>query len=83
MADDSPWRPTDQAIMDQTREIAQKEIETLPLLTDATSLDALELEYQNADEQFGRKVQDLSKRYSKYRKTRPDGNCFFRAFGEL
>lgn len=26
-------------------------------------------------------VQDLYKKYSYIRKTRPDGNCFYRAFG--
>lgn len=26
-------------------------------------------------------LQDLHKKYSYIRKTRPDGNCFYRAFG--
>lgn len=29
----------------------------------------------------GLPLQDLHKKYSYIRKTRPDGNCFYRAFG--
>ena len=43
------------------------------------SLKALESEYTK-DEVYMSKVKTLSQKYSFFRRTRPDGNCFFRAF---
>lgn len=43
------------------------------------SLKALENEYTE-DEVYLSKAKALSQMYSSFRRTRPDGNCFFRAF---
>lgn len=40
---------------------------------------SLDKEYAN-DEVYLGKVKDLASKYKSIRKTRPDGNCFFRAF---
>jgi ubiquitin thioesterase protein OTUB1 len=39
----------------------------------------LEDEYAG-DEIYCQKVHDLARKYKSMRRTRPDGNCFFRAF---
>lgn len=53
--------------------------ETTPLVSEQLPLTCLWTEY-NGDEIFTAKIQDLSKKYKFIRRTRPDGNCFFRAF---
>lgn len=40
---------------------------------------SLEMEYR-PDDVYAKKVRDLSSKYKSIRRTRPDGNCFFRAF---
>lgn len=42
-------------------------------------MSSLEKEY-NEDPVYLLKVKDLASKYKKIRRTRPDGNCFFRAF---
>lgn len=53
--------------------------ETIPLVGELEDLASLEQEYQE-DPVYLAKVKDLSLKYSYIRRTRPDGNCFFRAF---
>ncbi|XP_068143530.1 ubiquitin thioesterase otubain-like [Drosophila tropicalis] len=53
--------------------------DSTPLVSDQLPLTCLKAEY-NGDEVFTAKIQDLAKRYKYMRRTRPDGNCFFRAF---
>ena len=48
------------------------------MIGDLCSLSELSGEYE--DEIYRNKVVDLSKTYSSIRRTRGDGNCFFRAF---
>lgn len=43
-------------------------------------MDILQKEYSLEDEIYQQKVKDLRSKYRNIRKTRPDGNCFFRAF---
>jgi ubiquitin thioesterase protein OTUB1 len=43
-------------------------------------LETLESEYVN-DDIYQKKVRNLANKYEQIRRTRPDGNCFFRAFG--
>ncbi|PHT96619.1 Ubiquitin thioesterase OTUB1 [Capsicum chinense] len=49
------------------------------LVGDKESLSTLEAEYLS-DEIYKLKVKDLATKYKNIRRTRPDGNCFFRAF---
>lgn len=53
--------------------------ESIPLVGDLEELSSLEKEY-NEDPVYLLKVKDLSAKYKNIRRTRPDGNCFFRAF---
>lgn len=53
--------------------------ETIPLVGELEELSSLEKEY-NEDPVYLLKVKDLSSKYKYIRRTRPDGNCFFRAF---
>lgn len=53
--------------------------ETIPLVGELEALSSLEKEY-NEDPVYLLKVKDLSSKYKHVRRTRPDGNCFFRAF---
>ena len=53
--------------------------ESIPLVGDLEELASLEKEY-NEDPIYLLKVKDLSSKYKHIRRTRPDGNCFFRAF---
>lgn len=53
--------------------------ESTPLVGDLEVLSSLEKEY-NEDPIYLLKVKDLSSKYKFIRRTRPDGNCFFRAF---
>lgn len=48
-------------------------------MSEQLPLTCLQEEY-NGDEIFTDKIQELSKKYKFIRRTRPDGNCFFRAF---
>lgn len=53
--------------------------ETISLVGEKESLKALESEYTE-DEVYLSKAKALAQKYSFFRRTRPDGNCFFRAF---
>ncbi|UXI16506.1 histone deacetylase [Sarcoptes scabiei] len=57
-------------------EIAQQ----FPLVADLMSISKLHEEYAEEDQVYQKKVKDLEEQYSHLRKTRPDGNCFYRAF---
>lgn len=49
------------------------------MVSDQQTISTLNSEY-NDDAVYSSKVKDLAEKYSSLRKTRPDGNCFFRAF---
>lgn len=49
------------------------------MVSDLQAISTLSYEYID-DTVYCAKVKDLSDKYSAMRKTRPDGNCFFRAF---
>lgn len=52
----------------------------IQLIGSKEGLDTLENEYVN-DEIYLKKTRDLATKYDCLRRTRPDGNCFFRSFG--
>ncbi|XP_011897581.1 PREDICTED: ubiquitin thioesterase OTUB1 [Cercocebus atys] len=81
----------DEAIMAQQDRI-QQEVRGCnccaePLVSERLELSVLYKEYAEDDniyqqeDQGGSLARDLHKKYSYIRKTRPDGNCFYRAFG--
>ncbi|XP_034827302.1 ubiquitin thioesterase otubain-like [Maniola hyperantus] len=69
----------DELIMKQQREIEKEISESIPLVGDLEPLSSLEKEY-NEDPVYLLKIKDLAAKYKSIRRTRPDGNCFFRAF---
>eukprot|EP00929_Paragymnodinium_shiwhaense_P001050 TRINITY_DN101279_c0_g1_i1.p1 TRINITY_DN101279_c0_g1~~TRINITY_DN101279_c0_g1_i1.p1 ORF type:complete len:273 (-),score=53.00 TRINITY_DN101279_c0_g1_i1:145-963(-) len=65
-------------ILEQEREI-REQTEVVPLVAAPVQLDALREQYaDNAG--FLPKVQNLAKSFRALRRTRPDGNCFYRAY---
>ncbi|KAL9927097.1 ubiquitin thioesterase otubain-like [Glossina fuscipes fuscipes] len=69
----------DELIMQQQREIEKEISETIPLVSEKLPVACLNEEYLG-DAVFTSKTLDLASKYSFMRRTRPDGNCFFRAF---
>lgn len=53
--------------------------DAIPLVGDLEPVLSLNKEYEN-DDVYLEKVKDLAAKYKFVRRTRPDGNCFFRAF---
>lgn len=49
------------------------------MVSELQAIDTLGNEYTD-DQVYCNKVKDLGAKYTAMRKTRPDGNCFFRAF---
>ncbi|CAG9129265.1 hypothetical protein JYU34_008406 [Plutella xylostella] len=69
----------DELIMKQQREIEKEISESIPLVGELEDITSLEKEYFE-DPVYLLKVKDLTSKYKHIRRTRPDGNCFFRAF---
>ncbi|KAL1509156.1 hypothetical protein ABEB36_003938 [Hypothenemus hampei] len=69
----------DELIMAQQRQIEKEISETIPLVGELEAITTLSSEY-STDEVYLSKIKDLVSKYSHIRRTRPDGNCFFRAF---
>lgn len=53
--------------------------DTKPFVSELQDLNVLDTEYSD-DPIYTSKLKYLSSKYKSIRKTRPDGNCFFRAF---
>ncbi|XP_065661435.1 ubiquitin thioesterase OTUB1 isoform X2 [Hydra vulgaris] len=71
----------DLATIEQVRDI-EKEISTLfPLVGELECVESLLHDYASDDQVYQNKLKDLFHRYSHLRRTRGDGNCFYRAFG--
>lgn len=75
----NPEANYDEATMVQQREI-EKTTEDQPLIGDLEDLAVLLKEFAN-DEVYVAKIKHLQKKYGHFRRTRGDGNCFYRAFG--
>jgi len=68
----------DEQIMLQTKEIEDEIKRTSKLIGDAEDLTTVQDEFKQ-DPVYLAKVIHLGSKYSKIRRTRPDGNCFFRS----
>lgn len=53
--------------------------DSIPLVSELDLISSLNVEYSSDTVYLG-KIGDLSSKYKHIRRTRPDGNCFFRAF---
>ncbi|CAG9762518.1 unnamed protein product [Ceutorhynchus assimilis] len=69
----------DELILAQQRQIEKEISESIPLVGELEPVTSLSSEY-SGDDIYLAKVNDLAAKYSSMRRTRPDGNCFFRAF---
>ncbi|CAH0561071.1 unnamed protein product [Brassicogethes aeneus] len=76
---DEPQMNQDEMILAQQRQIEKEISDSIPLVGSLEPLESLNKEYLT-DTVYLEKVKDLAKKYKFMRRTRPDGNCFFRAF---
>lgn len=75
-----PNRPSDAAIIAWENEIREAEVKRMPLMGDREPLAALAAEYAAGSSIYQQKVGKLGEAYGSIRRTRGDGNCFFRSF---
>src|SRR4051794_39978812 len=61
-------------------EIEAEITRNIPLVGSRVPLQSLLVEYAIEDTVYRSKIANLCKSYDSLRKTRPDGNCFYRAF---
>lgn len=71
----------DQATVEQVRDIESEVAASCPLVTETDTINVLSHEYSIHDKVYQAKLKDLFSRYEFIRKTRGDGNCFYRSFG--
>ncbi|XP_050498203.1 ubiquitin thioesterase otubain-like [Diabrotica virgifera virgifera] len=79
VTENDPQPNRDEMIMAQQRQIEQEISESIPLLGGLEPVTSLNNEY-SSDDIYLEKVSNLASKYQFIRRTRPDGNCFFRAF---
>ncbi|CAL5183347.1 unnamed protein product [Lathyrus oleraceus] len=70
----------DEDVMQQTSSIHDDEAKKLPYVGDKEPLSSLAAEYQSGSPILLEKIKVLAEQYASIRRTRGDGNCFFRGF---
>lgn len=70
-----------EAIKNQERLIEREIADKVPFVGDCIAISQLKDDYLADDIVYQKKIQHLESNYTFLRRTRPDGNCFFRAFG--
>ncbi|GMH15077.1 hypothetical protein Nepgr_016918 [Nepenthes gracilis] len=70
----------DEDTMQQQSAILAEEAEKIPFIGDKEPISALAVEYQSGSPILMQKIKVLDEQYSSIRRTRGDGNCFFRSF---
>ncbi|CAI5472666.1 unnamed protein product [Closterium sp. Yama58-4] len=73
-------RPSDEAILAQQNAMLEEEAQRYPLVGEKEPLAALASEYAAGSTTFQDKIEHLAMEYEAIRRTRGDGNCFFRCF---
>lgn len=73
-------RPSDADIIDWQNKIREENSRNIPLVGDIEPLGSLEAEYRSGNDVFIGKIAAIREGYSSIRRTRGDGNCFFRSF---
>ncbi|XP_033733788.1 ubiquitin thioesterase OTUB1-like [Pecten maximus] len=76
-----PEKNYDEATLAQQRKIEKEIAENQALVSLVVDFDTISADYSKEDETYLGKIQDLKSKYKCVRKTRGDGNCFYRAFG--
>lgn len=77
---DNTSAPTDADIIAWENQIREAEVRNVPLVGDVEEIRALEQEYRYGSKIFLAKISALRRSYTSIRRTRGDGNCFFRSF---
>ncbi|KAG2432857.1 hypothetical protein HXX76_008590 [Chlamydomonas incerta] len=77
---EAPDRPTDEAILQQQNQIRAEQAKVSEYVGQEENLGALKAEYENGNQNFVQKISKLEESYRTFRRTRGDGNCFFRGF---
>ncbi|GIL71938.1 hypothetical protein Vretimale_614 [Volvox reticuliferus] len=75
-----PDRPTDEEILAQQNQIRAEQAQKSEYVGIQEPMSALKEEYVNGNQNFVQKIEKLEGSYSTFRRTRGDGNCFFRGF---
>lgn len=74
-------RPSDEDIIKYENDIRDQQVNIHPLVSVPLPISILRDEYAGSENcNFLPKLSDLETRYQSFRRTRGDGNCFFRAF---
>lgn len=74
-------RPSDEDIINFENQIREEQIKTQPLMSPRLPISVLLDEYASSpNSNFLSKILQLQEEYAALRKSRGDGNCFFRAF---
>ncbi|OWF53351.1 ubiquitin thioesterase OTUB1-like [Mizuhopecten yessoensis] len=76
-----PDKNYDEATMEQQRNIEKEISANQALVSFQIDFDTVSADYSKEDETYLGKIQDLKIKYKCVRRTRGDGNCFYRAFG--
>ncbi|KAG0366592.1 OTU domain, ubiquitin aldehyde binding [Gamsiella multidivaricata] len=71
---------TDEQILTQMQAIKDEEANAHPLVDNAVDLTELGKEYENGSAAFRNKIMNLADTHDRMRRSRGDGNCFYRAF---
>eukprot|EP00798_Chlamydomonas_sp_ICE-L_P001658 gene1658-33051_t len=78
--EDGWQRPSDFDIVKHENNLRAEVAETLPYVAEREPLEGLNAEYEHGNEVFLYKITKLQQTFTHFRRTRGDGNCFFRAF---
>eukprot|EP00271_Cylindrocystis_brebissonii_P002609 TRINITY_DN13373_c0_g1_i1.p1 TRINITY_DN13373_c0_g1~~TRINITY_DN13373_c0_g1_i1.p1 ORF type:complete len:403 (+),score=62.24 TRINITY_DN13373_c0_g1_i1:33-1241(+) len=73
-------QPSDDIILKQENAIKDESAMKLPFVGEKEPLSVLAEEYENGNAVFRAKIERLAGRYDGIRRSRGDGNCFFRSF---
>ncbi|KXZ47072.1 hypothetical protein GPECTOR_38g309 [Gonium pectorale] len=76
----APERPSDEDILAQQNQIRAEQARVSEYVGNEEPMSALKEEYINGNQNFVQKIAKLEASYSTFRRTRGDGNCFFRGF---
>uniref|UniRef100_A0A0B6Z667 Ubiquitin thioesterase n=1 Tax=Arion vulgaris TaxID=1028688 RepID=A0A0B6Z667_9EUPU len=76
-----PEKNYDEDTLAQQRQIEKEIAESQAMISKVYTFDDIVEEYSKEDAVYRHKIESLKCRYKNMRKTRGDGNCFFRAFG--
>lgn len=69
-----------EALRLQEQRIEREIADSIPYVSEKVSISELKNDYQQDDTIYQNKINKLQDTYGSLRRTRPDGNCFFRAF---